>query len=71
MAKVGDRIRVISLDDPYTKLGPGSEGVITDINPVNFPGDRFTQYSVKWDDGGSLMLCVPPDSFVVVSNVQD
>ena len=71
MAKVGDRIRVTQLDDPYTSIGPGSEGEITDVNRVNMGRDSFTQYSVKWDQGGSLMLCTPPDRFVVIVAAED
>ena len=68
MAKVGDKIQVTHLDDPHTSLGPGSRGEITHINKVDLGGDRFTQYSVKWDEGGSLMLVVPPDFFVVLDD---
>lgn len=72
MAEVGDRIEVLSLDDPYSKLGPGSRGTITGVTKVDFGGgDKFTQYSVKWDSklGGSLMLCCPPDRFMVINDL--
>ena len=62
MFDVGDRIELISMTDDPSPLPSGSQGTITDKNPVNFgPLQSFIQYSVKWDNGRTLMLCVPPD----------
>jgi len=62
MFDVGDRIELISMPDDPSPLPSGSRGTITGKNPVNMgPGQSFTQYGVKWDNGRTLMLCVPPD----------
>ncbi len=63
MIQEGDRIELIAMADDPRPIPTGTKGTVTFINPVNLGGgDRFTQYSVKWDDGRSLMPCVPPDT---------
>lgn len=46
---VGERVRLISCSDPYTKLQRGDEGT------VDFVDDWGTVF-VKWDSGSSLGL---------------
>jgi hypothetical protein len=46
---IGTRIELISMDDPYTKLVPGDQGVLTHIDDI---GTVF----VSWDKGSSLGL---------------
>lgn len=68
MVKVGDKIRLVEMDDPHG-VPPGTEGVVTNVNLVDLGrGDKFGQISVDWDNGSSLMLCVPPDRYEVVSS---
>jgi len=45
----GRRIRLISCDDPYTQLEPGTRGVITLV-------DGLGTVHVAWDDGSRLGL---------------
>jgi hypothetical protein len=45
----GRRIRLISCDDPYTQLKPGTRGVITLV-------DGLGTVHVAWDDGSRLGL---------------
>lgn len=63
MANKGDRIRLIRMsDDPYP-MESGSEGVVTHVNKVS---PLFTQISVRWDNGRSLMLLAGEDEFEVI-----
>lgn len=64
MFKNGDRIRMIHMPDDPDPIPAGTTGTITNVNPVNLAGDKFTQYSVKWDNGRRLSACVPPDILV-------
>lgn len=67
--KVGDRIELNFLGEPDPQpLAPGSRGTVDYIsNPIRFPGEPpFQQIGVKWDNGRTLMLCCPPDSFRIV-----
>jgi hypothetical protein len=60
----GDRIRLISMTDDPCPIPPGTTGVVgAFINKTPF-GDH--QISVKWDNGRTLMLCVPPDTFEII-----
>lgn len=45
--KVGDRVRLVSCNDPYTRLTAG------DLGTVSFIDDLGT-VSVKWDSGSHL-----------------
>lgn len=56
---VGKRIRLVSTSDPYTRLSPGDEGVITFI-------DDLGTTHVKWDNGSSLGLVPREDYWVEV-----
>lgn len=54
------RIRLISTDDPYTRLKAGDEGTVTNKS-VDFWG--ATVLSVAWDCGSTLSLIEGLDSY--------
>lgn len=56
----GTRIRLLSMDDPYAPILPGTEG------SVNFVDDAG-QIHMKWDDGRGLALIPGEDNFSVLS----
>ena len=60
----GDRVRMTGVmpDDP-APLAVGEEGTVTDV--FNVEDRRFTQISVEWDSGRSLLL-LPNDPFQVI-----
>lgn len=62
---VGKRIRLVSMPNDPNPIPPGSEGVVIEAKAFRW-GGGFSQLSVKWDDGRTLMLCVPPDRFSMV-----
>lgn len=66
MVKVGDRVKLISCDDPYTRRKPGALGTVAYIftQPPTWGGD--TIIDVNWDDGGRLGLIQGHDQFEVV-----
>jgi hypothetical protein len=55
----GKRVRLISMDDPYSKLKSGDEGTI------EFE-DGIGQIHVSWDCGSSLALIPGVDKFIVL-----
>jgi hypothetical protein len=61
MMKTGQRIKLIRMPDDPNPIPPGTTGTITSISEVMVPGSPFTQVGVNWDNGRTLMLCVPPD----------
>ena len=57
-ARQGRRIRLISCDDPYTQLEPGTQGIITLV-------DGLGTVHVAWDDGSRLGLIPGVDRWEV------
>jgi len=55
--KAGDRIRLVSMDDP-DPIPAGTAGTVVGVSPQS----DWTQVDVDWDNGRSLMLSIPPDS---------
>jgi hypothetical protein len=49
MSKSGDRVELISTDDPYTRLRPGARGTVGHV-------DDLGTVHVNWDDGSRLGL---------------
>jgi hypothetical protein len=64
LPKTGSRVRIIKMDDPFTRLTPGDEGIITSYN--NSPWGP--QLSVQWDMGSTLDLVPGEDEWEVLSN---
>lgn len=54
--KVGTRLELISMDDPYTHLRAGDRGTVEGV-------DDAGQIMMKWDRGGSLSLIPGVDTF--------
>jgi len=78
MFQKGQRVRLISTDDPYARLRYGDEGVVTSVDTVpdyssnpRFPSAlprQITQVWIKWDSGSRLaMLPMNGDRIEVVS----
>jgi len=63
-AKVGDRIELINMPYDPDPIEPGTKGTIDFVN--DNPALEFVQYGVQWDNGRTLMVCVPPDEFKVL-----
>lgn len=49
MTAVGDRVELLAMNDPYTRLRPGTQGTVTFV-------DSLGTVHVKWDDGSQLGL---------------
>jgi len=52
----GDRVELVTCNDEYTRLKPGTFGTVTLVNVTSFGTTVF----VDWDDGSRLGLC--PDN---------
>ena len=58
--QIGDRVRLIYTDDPYTNLKTGDEGIVTFVDDI---GTVF----VNWDSGSRLGMVPGHDRFAVIS----
>jgi len=61
----GKRIKLISCDDPYTKLKPGSKGTVEFIL-INNPSVCENQLCVNWDNGSNLSLLMGKDQYQIL-----
>lgn len=62
---IGSRIRLISMPDDPDPVPPGTTGTVTGC--VELSSDPYSmQIQVDWDNGRSLNLIVPPDTFSFV-----
>jgi hypothetical protein len=62
MVAEGDRIRLVSTSDPYTRLKSGDEGTVIRVREVF--GD--VTVSVDWDSGSTLSLLEGEDRWEVI-----
>jgi len=53
---VGTRIELISMDDPYAPVEPGTRGTVAYVDDIG-------QLGMNWDNGRSLSLVPGEDSF--------
>ena len=55
----GTKVRLISMEDPYCPVAPGTIGVVDFV-------DDAGQIHVKWQSGSSLALIPGEDSFTKI-----
>lgn len=62
---IGDRIRLVSMDDP-DPIQSGQTGTVAQVERLVTEGAGWLQIEVEWDNVRSLMLVSPPDRFEVM-----
>ncbi|WP_317854630.1 DUF4314 domain-containing protein [Chakrabartyella piscis] len=60
MYPIGTRIKLLSMDDPYSPIEAGTEGEITGI-------DDAGTFLMKWDNGRTLGLIPFEDEFEMLT----
>lgn len=59
--KKGDRVKLVFMPNDPDPIPAGTEGVVLDVQQMDWGHDKFSQVSVQWDNGRSLSCVVPPD----------
>jgi hypothetical protein len=62
--KVGDRIFIINMDDPYPSVSFGDTGTVVKVLKVM----NVTGYDIKWDNGSRLSIWEDVDVWDMESN---
>lgn len=57
--KPGDRVILVSMNDPYSRIPSGTEGTVQCV-------DSLGTVHVRWDNGSGLGLIPGEDRFVVI-----
>ncbi len=60
--KIGDRIRLISMNDDPDPIAAGSLGTVVAVHLHH----GWTQVDVDWDNGRQLMLSLPEDRIEIL-----
>lgn len=60
----GKRVRIVRLEDPYTRLRPGDEGTVRGI-------DDAGHILMNWDNGSTLNMIPELDEFDVIENLNE
>lgn len=59
MVEEGDRVKLKSLNDPYTRLPPGVEGTVYHVDDIG-------TIHVDWDNGSKIGIVPGVDRFEVI-----
>ena len=59
--RIGQRVRAIQINDPYTKIESGEYGTINFI-------DGFNTIHVNWDSGSTLGIIPEIDEFEIIAH---
>jgi hypothetical protein len=62
--KPGTRVKLLQMDDPYTKLKPGDRGSVTGV-------DDLGSVCVAWDCGSSLSILFDVDLCRIINDEKD
>jgi hypothetical protein len=65
--RIGDRIRLLVMPDDPDPIATGQTGTVTGVASHGEGYDRWFQIDVSWDNGRSLMLVSPPDTFEIIN----
>ena len=68
--RIGDRIRLIKMQDDPDPIPPGEIGTVTGISHHDDDDDIWHQVDVDWDQGRTLMLTMPPDRIEILMDAR-
>ena len=60
----GTRVKLISMDDPYTNLKPGDRGFVTGVDDIG-------TVHIQWDNGSTLGAAYGADQIITTPYITD
>ena len=64
MFQIGQRIELTSMENDPHPIPVGTRGTILGVNKTPYDGEL--QIKVNWDNGRTLMLLYPEDTFKII-----
>lgn len=68
LPQIGDRIRLRSMTDDPDPIPAGATGTVRGITSHGAGDNAWNQIDVRWDNGRTLLLVVPPDAFEIIAS---
>ena len=62
----GERIRLVAMHDDPDPIPAGQVGTVVGVMHHGDGSDKWFQIDISWDNGRSLMLVSPPDTFEII-----
>lgn len=66
MFSEGDRIEMVHMPDDPEPILSGARGTVREVQPGFQPGEVVL--SVRWDNGRTLSVVMPPDQIIKVED---
>lgn len=66
----GDRVELLSMPDDPHPVPVGTTGTVERVAHFDWP-HPYDQVSVRWDNGRSLALVIPPDRVRVLGDTEE
>lgn len=63
--RVGDIVEMVDMPDDPDPIPQGTKGEVQSVTTVQIV-PSFTQVGVKWENGRTLSVIIPPDTIRVV-----
>jgi len=60
----GTRVKLVSMDDPYTNLKPGDRGFVTKVDDIG-------TVHIQWDNGSTLGAAYGADQIITTPYITD
>ena len=67
LTRIGDRIRLLSMTDDPDPIPAGATGTVRGVTSHGAGENAWHQIDVRWDNGRTLLLVVPPDVFEIIA----
>ena len=67
LTRIGDRIRLLSMTDDPDPIPAGATGTVRGVTSHGAGENAWHQIDVRWDNGRTLLLAVPPDVFEIIA----
>lgn len=66
--KKGDRVRLVFMPSASASIPEGTEGVVVDVQQLDWGHDKFSQVLIDCDNGRKFTCVVPPGFVEIIKS---